>query len=164
MLRFCLYVSTCRLARGSAMEEVYHLVAGARASNRRLSVSGTLIFSGTYFAQYLEGPEEKLSLLFQRICRDPRHGQIRVLLDSRRERREFPRRSLQFSGPSMFVDRHIGQFFDEDLQGQQRKLAVGQLLQMMRGTTQAIADGRRLPPRSNCSGSEVDQFLLESPA
>lgn len=162
MLRFCLYVSTCRLARATAMEEVHRLVADARASNRRLSVSSTLIFSGTYFAQYLEGPERTLPSLFERICRDPRHDRIRVLLDSRREKREFARRALQFSGPSMFFDRHIGQFFEKDLRGRPRELAIGQLLQMMRGTTQAIADGRRLAPRGKCCRADVIEALTKS--
>lgn len=155
MLRYCLYVSRSRLPQAGAMEEVHRLVAEARAYNRRRSLSGTLIFSGNCFAQYLEGPEQSFTSLFESIRRDSRHDEFLVLMEGCREEREFPRRPLQYSGPSLFVDRHISQFFDK-LRAGPRGLATGLLLQIMKGTTQAIAEGRRLAPRGECSKPDFD--------
>lgn len=55
------------------------LVGKARARNRSLDVTGMLLFENGYFLQTLEGPPEKLELLWSSIKRDVRHDHIEVL-------------------------------------------------------------------------------------
>jgi len=55
------------------------LVARARARNRRLGVTGMLLFEDGCFLQTLEGPPDALSTLWSSIQRDGRHKQIEVL-------------------------------------------------------------------------------------
>lgn len=55
------------------------LVNRARARNRSLDVTGMLMFEDGCFLQTLEGPPDKLDLLWSSIKRDTRHDHIEVL-------------------------------------------------------------------------------------
>lgn len=55
------------------------LAGKARARNRKLGVTGMLIYEGGSFLQTLEGPAEKLQALWSSIKQDPRHDHIEVL-------------------------------------------------------------------------------------
>lgn len=55
------------------------LVGRARARNRKLNVTGMLIYENGSFLQTLEGPPQKLNALWSSIKQDPRHDHIEVL-------------------------------------------------------------------------------------
>lgn len=55
------------------------LVRKARARNRKLGVTGMLLYENGSFLQTLEGPPEKLETLWSSIKQDPRHDHIEVL-------------------------------------------------------------------------------------
>lgn len=55
------------------------LVGRARARNRDLSVTGMLLYEEGSFLQTLEGPPDKLDVLWAAIKRDARHDHIEVL-------------------------------------------------------------------------------------
>lgn len=55
------------------------LVSKARSRNRKLNVTGMLIYEGGSFLQTLEGPKEKLETLWSSIKHDTRHEHIEVL-------------------------------------------------------------------------------------
>ncbi len=46
-------------------------------------ISGVLVFDGTHFAQWLEGPLNRLELLLARLRLDTRHSDLRVHARSR---------------------------------------------------------------------------------
>jgi len=48
----------------------------ARANNRRLNVTGMLLYRDGNFLQVLEGDQDVVESLYQEIQRDPRHHQI----------------------------------------------------------------------------------------
>ena len=100
-----LYVSIAapRLAKANLTE----IVEVARSRNAALDVSGALVFTGDHFAQVLEGPEEAIDQLMGSILRDPRHSAVNVVERPQIEERRFARWSLAYSGPSLFVERHI---------------------------------------------------------
>ncbi|WP_368541094.1 diguanylate phosphodiesterase [Enterobacter soli] len=56
------------------------MVAAANSTNSHADVSGILLFNGTHFFQLLEGPEERVTEIYQNICRDPRHHNLVELL------------------------------------------------------------------------------------
>lgn len=62
-----------------ASSDLQALVGKARARNRSLDVTGMLLFENGYFLQTLEGPPDKLDLLWSSIKRDARHDHIEVL-------------------------------------------------------------------------------------
>jgi hypothetical protein len=49
------------------------------ANNRRDDVTGALIHDDTWFAQVLEGTEAAVSATFERISRDQRHADVRLV-------------------------------------------------------------------------------------
>lgn len=56
------------------------MVADARRLNEQASVTGILLFNGTHFFQLLEGPEENVNAIYERICQDKRHYNVVELL------------------------------------------------------------------------------------
>jgi hypothetical protein len=52
------------------------ILSVARRNNAQLGVTGILLYHQGSFMQVLEGAEDALSTLFERICRDPRHTRI----------------------------------------------------------------------------------------
>ena len=67
------------------MDELRRIHAGACARNPELGVTGLLLFSGEAyvkgegpgaFTQWLEGPEQAVRALYERIRADPRHTDV----------------------------------------------------------------------------------------
>ncbi len=71
-----LYVS--KLATGGA-REVAEICLQSRNNNERDRVTGVLVFDGHAFCQFVEGPGAAVSALLERLERDPRHLNMRVL-------------------------------------------------------------------------------------
>jgi len=70
------------------------LVGEAQVLNRRSDITGLLAFTGTYFAQVVEGPTAAVEALMDRLTRDSRHSGLRVLRRGNAPRREFPAWSM----------------------------------------------------------------------
>lgn len=54
----------------------------ARSNNRRSGVTGALLVTDHYFVQTLEGDEERVRALYDRIAADPRHTDVTVVSES----------------------------------------------------------------------------------
>jgi hypothetical protein len=61
----------------------------SRRHNGQADITGVLMFTGGCFAQLIEGPAPALQALMARIEADPRHGQVRRLLDRQVAERRF---------------------------------------------------------------------------
>ncbi|AWN46763.1 hypothetical protein DK419_10950 [Methylobacterium terrae] len=79
---------------------VRRILAASQANNRRVGVTGALMFNGGAFAQVLEGPRTGVEDTFERIQRDERHGDVTVLQCGPVEARGFPDWSMAFVGQS----------------------------------------------------------------
>jgi len=71
------YVSRSRI--GSDPAGVAHIARRAARRNAALGLTGALYFDDRVFFQTLEGPAEGLATVMERIARDPRHTDLRVL-------------------------------------------------------------------------------------
>ena len=71
-------------------KEIAQILSSARANNGLRQVTGALLFNAGYFAQVLEGPRPAIEGIFERIQRDPRHGNVTVLESGSAEQRDFP--------------------------------------------------------------------------
>jgi hypothetical protein len=81
------YVSTeTRPMRGP---DLAGLLQSARDFNRAHDVTGLLLYREGSFLQVLEGREEDVRLVFDRIRHDPRHQDVKVLFEQPLEAREF---------------------------------------------------------------------------
>ncbi len=61
--------------------DIRALYEHSRRHNGQADITGVLMFTGGCFAQLIEGPAPALLALMARIEADPRHAQVRRLLD-----------------------------------------------------------------------------------
>ncbi|WP_420496903.1 BLUF domain-containing protein [Sphingomonas sediminicola] len=132
-LEYLLYVSLYKPSPRRAPNEIGRLVNHAREANARNGLSGTLIFTGTRFAQFLEGPHQNLARVMYKILADERHNRITVLRRDTSRVRRFDSWSLSYSGPSLYVDRQLESLVGKgrELHGHNHEREVDQLLRLM---------------------------------
>jgi hypothetical protein len=88
------YVSSA--VKPFAQAQLLELLAGSRAANAQLGVSGMLLYKCGNFMQVLEGEESVVRRLLARIGADTRHRGVLVLLQQQQESRDFPEWSMGF--------------------------------------------------------------------
>ena len=62
-----------------SVSDLTQILDVARAHNRQKGITGLLCFNGHSFLQVLEGPPEAVNALYNRIVRDSRHSEARLL-------------------------------------------------------------------------------------
>lgn len=77
-------------------------------NNALRNVTGLLLYKAGNFLQVLEGAQEAVEGLYQRICGDTRHRQITILLKQDLPKREFPDWSMAFRDLDMEKQRARG--------------------------------------------------------
>lgn len=77
--------------------QVQSILAASRRNNASAGVTGALLFNAGCFGQVLEGPRRAVEATFERIQRDPRHGDVSLLAFEPAER-AFPSWSMGFVG------------------------------------------------------------------
>lgn len=87
MITQLIYISTARHALLTA--EPSAILAVSQRNNRRVGVTGMLMFDGLRFLQALEGDEVAVRSTFERIRADDRHRGVVALSDRRIAAREF---------------------------------------------------------------------------
>ncbi len=84
-----------RLADGADATCVGEIVQAARTFNWTAGITGVLVFDGSCFFQYIEGPPEQLKLLIESIAKDRRHVDFTPLYpQARLDRRRFANWSM----------------------------------------------------------------------
>ncbi|HEX9955551.1 MAG TPA: BLUF domain-containing protein [Allosphingosinicella sp.] len=139
-MRTLLYVSESRIDFPREAYQVTDIVNVARARNSRLSVTGALIFTEQSFAQVLEGPAAAVGELMASIERDPRHHRLSVLIDPLAAGRRFSDWSMAYSGPSLYVERHIRPLLDGELEPPEVEAAAERLLRLIEELTLRALD------------------------
>lgn len=91
-LRQLFYAS--RVADAPGDIDIDKILRISRRNNRRLDVTGCLLYSGRHFAQVLEGRTDAVGELMARIGADPRHRGLKVIADRRIRQRDFPEWSM----------------------------------------------------------------------
>ena len=87
--------------------EINRILAASRKHNPAANVTGALLFNRGLFAQVLEGPVEKVEVIFERIQQDIRHGEVTVLQTGFSESRDFPEWSMAFASTEAEVCTNI---------------------------------------------------------
>ena len=85
------------LSDAAREEAIGAILTTARRVNKANNVTGALLFTGSGFAQVLEGPREVVERTFDRISADPRHADVTVLSFTPTGRRCFPDWSMGFT-------------------------------------------------------------------
>ena len=79
--RTCMFhlIYSSRETQAFGVSDLKKLLVGARLRNRDVDVTGMLAYHGGVFLQALEGPETATREVFDRIRKDPRHNDMKVL-------------------------------------------------------------------------------------
>lgn len=100
-----LYTSRSQIA--DYVQELGSLVEVSRSRNAALEITGSLIFTGSHFAQYVEGPAESVAAIRASIERDPRHTDVRTARAEPCEDRRFGDWTLAYASEAEPFDRLI---------------------------------------------------------
>jgi len=76
--------------------ELIDLLKKSRENNAAEDITGMLLYKDGNFIQVIEGPEEAINRLYQKILRDPRHHHIIQLGKQPIPERQFPDWSMGF--------------------------------------------------------------------
>lgn len=77
-------------------DQLLELLTQARDKNKRLNITGLLIYHNKKFMQLLEGAEEDVKSLMEEIKNDSRHSNVQVLIENKIEQRSFKQWSMAF--------------------------------------------------------------------
>jgi hypothetical protein len=125
-----LYISRSRLGSEAAGQELSAIVAVATRRNLAARVTGALVYSGTSFAQWLEGPEADVDSIIGDILVDPRHEDIRIVMRSPAAARRFPAWSMVLVDEGPQTERQIDAIRDAGEEASQL-IEVEQLIAWM---------------------------------
>jgi hypothetical protein len=64
--------------------------------NQQLAITGVLFYENQHFGQTIEGPKKAVMHLWEKIQKDPRHQNVRMLDMGDIEARRFPAWSMRF--------------------------------------------------------------------
>lgn len=92
------YISTARQPRSG--EALQRILAESRRNNAAAGITGILLVGGKRFLQVLEGPEDAVRALYQRIRSDPRHFACVTLSQRRIDGPEFGEWAMGCEGAS----------------------------------------------------------------
>jgi len=83
-------------SRSDIEAQIRRILATARTRNRETGLTGAMTFNESCFAQVLEGAEDDLAPLYQKIRRDPRHTDVKTLVQDNPPQRLFPSWSMAY--------------------------------------------------------------------
>jgi hypothetical protein len=85
------YISQCNIPGTPAevASQVQRIVDHAQVYNSKNNITGLLLFSGSHFAQVLEGPSHNVKTLFESIETDNRHSNSQTLVNHEVDARAF---------------------------------------------------------------------------
>jgi hypothetical protein len=78
-----------------SVEQLFDIGQTARDLNGLDGITGLLLFNGTNFLQWVEGPPEAIDELMERIRRDPRHSAVEIRETQLADDRLFPDWSMK---------------------------------------------------------------------
>jgi hypothetical protein len=136
------YCSRNRITGSPADIEVQirNILATARTNNPKSRLTGALAFNESCFAQVLEGYSDDLQPLLDRIRRDPRHSDLKVLAKSKATRRFFAQWSMAYVDTPQSDGRHpLAHFSFEAALTRGATPEADQLLHALRRLTREMA-------------------------
>ncbi|MCK6614265.1 MAG: BLUF domain-containing protein [Ignavibacteriales bacterium] len=120
MFYFLVYVSSATVP--FAQKDLEDLLEVSRRNNKKLNISGILLYKDGNFMQMLEGEEEAVKQLYDKISLDIRHGGTIVILDGYEEERQFADWSMGFrslNSPEVLALPGYNKFLNTPLTGRE---------------------------------------------
>jgi hypothetical protein len=82
--------------RGLSESELEEILCAARLKNKRLGITGMLLYHDREIMQILEGDEDVVKELYKTIATDQRHSSVAILYQGGIENRSFSQWSMAF--------------------------------------------------------------------
>jgi hypothetical protein len=101
-------------------EELLDILKISRQNNSPKDVTGLLLYKGGNFMQVLEGPDEAVEALYEKIKADPRHKDVNVLSREQISARQFPTWEMAFQNlddPEVKNEPGYSQFLQDEFIG-----------------------------------------------
>lgn len=99
--------------------DLQELLKVSRKNNARLGVTGMLLFHDGIFLQILEGPEQTVKDLYNKIKQDSRHRACRILAAVAVKEKEFGQWSMAYQKPegslALGFSRFMNDYLDYDM-------------------------------------------------
>jgi len=89
------YVSSAK--RKMSDEDLKSILEVSRDNNRKQDISGMLLYRNGFFIQALEGEEDAVQALYNKIKEDPRHGNVLSVYKAKIHERSFADWSMGFN-------------------------------------------------------------------
>ncbi len=124
MLRL-LYCSISLLELPSAIDEVASIVRTSAAHNASINVTGALIYTGSHFAQALEGEASHVERLMKSITADRRHRRVTVIHQDDVSTRRFSRWGMAYRGSATYVGNRIEELLRSQSDGEALRAVHG---------------------------------------
>ena len=102
-----IYVSANCIDSELLDKEIDAILSVAREHNKKNNITGALLFNSGDFAQVLEGPEEAVEMLFERIQEDERHEGCVVLSCEEISKYSFSEWSMAYEGGDSEAKTHF---------------------------------------------------------
>lgn len=90
-----IYVSSS--VREMNAEELLDILKVSRENNVAKDVTGLLLYKGGNFMQALEGPDDVVMALYEKIKKDPRHKDVSIISTEQIQKRQFPAWEMAFT-------------------------------------------------------------------
>lgn len=81
--------SSCFLHEDFDHSELAKINKKASVYNKKLNITGELVFGNDYFLQCLEGERDAVNNVFSKIVKDPRHTKVTIFCFEEIDNREF---------------------------------------------------------------------------
>ena len=78
------------------VDELRILAQSSHVNNKKMGISGMLMYLDGKYLQVLEGEKNAVLNLYNKISKDPRHRQIRVLIEGEIHQRNFKNWAMGF--------------------------------------------------------------------
>jgi hypothetical protein len=90
-----IYIS--QATRKMSTSDLHEILKIAQDNNQSIDVTGSLFYNGGWFLQVLEGPTDTLKKLYNKIEKDPRHKNSRIIYDEPARFRTFTRWTMNMT-------------------------------------------------------------------
>ena len=90
-----IYVSSS--VREMNAEELLDILKVSRENNVASDVTGLLLYKGGNFMQALEGPDDVVMALYEKIKKDPRHKDVSIISTEQIQKRQFSGWEMAFT-------------------------------------------------------------------
>lgn len=110
-----IYVSSS--VREMNAEELMDILKVSRENNVSWDVTGLLLYKGGNFMQALEGPEDVVMALYEKIKKDPRHKDVSIISQEQIQKRQFPAWEMAFTNldnPEIANEPGYSQFLQDE--------------------------------------------------